>query len=153
MKWLVALIYHPIMIPMCIVSLFLPMMIYTDIQQILQHEVPVGGGYSVIVGFIALLIYIAMKSPFFGAPYRAVTILLPLLQMIIYTSLALSSSVWVLNKWANDGAFSKGTAIFLAILAFIISRLLISVLYRKYPLIKSEGKITKAAVGGERIGQ
>ncbi|PZD97506.1 hypothetical protein DNH61_01115 [Paenibacillus sambharensis] len=134
MKWLVAIVYHPIMLILIIVTLFTPFMLYDGIKQVIKYEVPSASFSFVVLSLLALWVYLAMKSEFLGRPYRKVTILLPLMQMAIYTSAALTAGGLVLNDWADHGAYSKSWAIGIAAALFIAIRLLMSLLYWKHPV-------------------
>lgn len=136
MKWLFALFYHPLMFCYILVSLILPFMLYGDIKGILANEVPTAPMPFILLSWIMFWVYLAMKSKFLGKLYRKVTILLPLLQMLLYTSTALNVAILVLNKWADQGAYSKTMAIVLAVASIVMIRLLMSLLYWKYPLIR-----------------
>ncbi|WP_020617280.1 hypothetical protein [Paenibacillus daejeonensis] len=134
MKWIVALFFHSIMLGMLIVGLLFPYMLYTEWDEIIKKEIPSDMPAALLLGLAALFIYIATKSDFFGKPYKKITILLPLLHLCIYTSLAMIVAIKILNTWADAGSMSKGLALTLATLSFIGIRLLISVLYWKYPI-------------------
>ncbi|MBP1989643.1 hypothetical protein [Paenibacillus eucommiae] len=138
MKWLFAIIYHPLMIIFIPVIFLLPFMVYDDIKNALVYEIPTSNTVLSVLGFFTFWVYLAMKSDFLGKPYRKMTILLPLLQMALYTSTALALAGIVVNKWADQGLFSKGWAITLGILVFVIVRLCMSILYREYPLVQQE---------------
>ncbi|EGL18117.1 MULTISPECIES: hypothetical protein [unclassified Paenibacillus] len=135
LKWLLAIVfYHSFMLGVIIVTLFMPFMIYGDIRNLLINEVPVASGGVIVISLLAFFIYLAMRSQFLGIPYRKITILLPFLQMLIYTSFTLSIGVMILNKWADEGLYSKGWAITLMLLAIVAIRLCMSLLYWKYPI-------------------
>ncbi|MCY9591035.1 hypothetical protein PC41400_01635 [Paenibacillus chitinolyticus] len=137
LKWLLAIVfYHSFMFGVIIATLFMPFIIYGDIKKILINEVPVASGGVIVISLLAFFIYLAMRSKFLGIPYRKITILLPALQMLIYTSFALSVGVIILNKWADEGLYSKGWAITLLLLAIAAIRLCMSLLYWKYPVVR-----------------
>jgi len=137
MKWLLAIIFfHSIMLVVIFLTLMFPFLIYGDIERILHYEVPVSQGNLIVLSICGLFVYLAMRNRFLGLLYRKITILLPLLQMLIYTSLALAAAVMILNKWADQGLYSKGWAITLALLAFVAIRLLMSLLYWKHPIVQ-----------------
>lgn len=137
LKWVLAIcLFHSLMLFAIIMILFMPFMMYDDFKDVLIYEVPVDGGNFLVISMLAFIVYLATKSEFLGFPYRKITILLPLLHMFIFTSLALSVGVEILNKWADNGLFSKGWAIALAVLAIGIIRLGMSLLYWKYPIIQ-----------------
>ncbi|RAV19452.1 hypothetical protein [Paenibacillus contaminans] len=141
LKWLLAIIFfHPVMISVIILTLMIPFMIYGDIKGILIHEVPVSEGSLIMLSFCGFFVYLALRSSFLGIPYRKITILLPMLQMVIYTSLALAAAFMIINKWADQGLYSKGWAITLALLAIVVIRLLMSLLYWKYPIVQRKGE-------------
>ncbi|AZK45658.1 hypothetical protein [Paenibacillus lentus] len=137
LKWLLAIIfYHPLMILVTITMLFMPYILYIDIKNILINEIPVENGSMMLVSFFGFFIYLATRSRFLGIPYRKITILLPLLHMLIYTSFALSVGITILNKWADEGLYSKGWAITFMLLAIVAIRLCMSLLYWKYPIVR-----------------
>ncbi|WP_110930689.1 hypothetical protein [Paenibacillus bouchesdurhonensis] len=137
LKWLLAIIlYHPLMLGVIITMLFMPYILYIDIKSILNDEIPIQNGSMILVSFFGFFIYLATRSRFLGIPYRKITILLPLLHMLIYTSFALSVGVTILNKWADEGLYSKGWAITLLLLAIVAIRLCMSLLYWKYPIVQ-----------------
>ncbi|WP_435169704.1 hypothetical protein [Paenibacillus glycanilyticus] len=136
MKWLIAILYHPLMILMIPITLLMPIMVFSDAVSIIENEVPASTIAFTIIGFSAFLVYIATRSQFFGKPYRKITILLPLLHMCIYTCAAINTGIVILNKWADEALFSKAGAVTLALIAFIVTRLLMSLLYWKYPMIQ-----------------
>lgn len=141
MKWLLAFFYHILMFAVILFSLFHPFMLFDYIKAALKYDVPQDATPFSVISFFMLWIYIAMKSEFLGKPYRKLTIFLPLLQMIVYTTIALNVGLILLNKWADDGAYSKWVAIVLAIAGVVAVRLLMSLLYWKYPLVrKSDGR-------------
>jgi len=140
LKWLFAIIYHPIMIMCIFITLFLPFMLYGDLKKILTYEVPTSNTSLMIVSLVSFFVYLAMKSKFLGRPYRKVPMLLPALQMIMYTSTALGIGVAVVNKWADEGLYSKGWAITLALLAIVAVRLGMSFLYWKLPVMQRRGE-------------
>lgn len=135
LKWLFAIIYHPIMIVFILLSLFLPFMLYSDFRNVLTYEVPSSNAFIFILSPVSFFIYLAMKSKFLGKPYRKVPVLLPAMQMIVYTSVALGLGILLVNKWADEGLYSKGWAITLALLAIIAVRLAMSFLYWKNPIV------------------
>ncbi|SEG23668.1 hypothetical protein [Paenibacillus sp. UNC499MF] len=137
LKWLLALLFfHPLMIGVIFLTFLMPFMIYADLNNILVNEVPVAGGGVIVLSLFAFFIYLTMRVKFLGIPYRKITILLPALQMLIYTSFALSVGVIILNKWADEGLYSKGWAITLLLLAITAIRLCMSLLYWKYPVVR-----------------
>ncbi|MFS0841087.1 hypothetical protein [Paenibacillus sp. 1P03SA] len=137
LKWLLALLFfHPLMIGVIFLTFLMPFMIYADLNNILVNEVPVAGGSVIVLSLFAFFIYLTMRVKFLGIPYRKITILLPALQMLIYTSFALSVGVIILNKWADEGLYSKGWAIMLLLLAITAIRLCMSLLYWKYPVVR-----------------
>ncbi|GGG61628.1 hypothetical protein [Paenibacillus radicis (ex Gao et al. 2016)] len=139
MKWLLAIVfYHIVMIPVVIMTILLPFILYKDIKTILINEVPVSNGMDAVLAMFSFFIYLAVRSKFLGKPYRKITILLPLLQMLIYTNGALVIGIVILNKWANDGLYSKGWAIVFACLAIVAIRLLMSLFYRKFPIVQTD---------------
>ncbi|CAH1201560.1 hypothetical protein PAECIP111893_01655 [Paenibacillus plantiphilus] len=138
MRWLVAIVYHPIMIIMIPVTLLLPLMMYSSAMNIVKFEIPVASAPFFGIAIISFLVYVATRSRFFGKPYRKITILLPLLQMCIYTSIAINIATVILNKWADEALYSKGWAIALALIGFVVIRLLMSLLYWKNPIVQRE---------------
>ncbi|MUG47682.1 hypothetical protein GNP95_22270 [Paenibacillus woosongensis] len=141
LKWLLALtFYHPVMLTVIIAMPFLPFMIYDDIKIILINEIPVESGSMIVIGLLGFFVYLATRVQFLGIPYRKITVLLPFLHMIIYTSFALSAGVTILNKWADEGLYSKGWAIMLMLLAIVAIRLCMSLLYWKYPIVRRENQ-------------
>ncbi|MFM1653550.1 hypothetical protein ACI7RC_15765 [Brevibacillus sp. B_LB10_24] len=144
MKWVFAIFYHPMMVLFILLIFLQPFIFFSDLKQILTQEVPTSPFTFSLMGLEALWVYIAMKSQFFGKPYRKLTILLPLLQMFLYTCIALNAGLFFVNKWADQGSYSKGLAIVLAILAILVVRLLMSILYWKYPLVQSFNETEKA---------
>ncbi|MBO9597687.1 MAG: hypothetical protein J7559_07700 [Cohnella sp.] len=134
-KWIHALYFHPIMLALIIVGFILPFMLISDIKTILTYEIPVFGMPFIMSGFMALWVYIAMKSEFLGRPYRKVTILLPLLQLSVYYGAALSTVIAILNKWADSGTYSKQDAILYSLLAIAVYRIFMSILYWRNPLV------------------
>ena len=137
LKWLLALLFfHPLMIGVIFLTFLMPFMIYADLNNILVNEVPVASGGVIVLSLFAFVIYLTMRVKFLGIPYRKITILLPALQMLIYTSFALSVGVIILNKWADEGLYSKGWAITLLLLAITAIRLCMSLLYWKYPVVR-----------------
>ncbi|UVI30221.1 hypothetical protein [Paenibacillus spongiae] len=139
LKWLFAIIFHPIMIVVILFTLIMPFMLYGDLKKVLTYEVPTSNPTLIIISLISLFIYLAMKIKFLGKPYRKVTMLLPALQMIVYTCTALSIGLTLVNKWADEGLYSKGWAITLALLAIVAIRLGMSFLYWKYPIVQRKG--------------
>ncbi|MBB6634186.1 hypothetical protein [Cohnella thailandensis] len=140
LKWFFIILLYPIMFVMMVLTLIMPFMAYDDLKNVLTYEVPSSGSTLTMVGFCSFFIYLAMKSKWLGMPYRKITILLPMLQMIIYTSLALAIGGTILNKWADQAMFSKGTAIALALLAFVAIRLFLSFLYWKNPIAQRKSQ-------------
>lgn len=136
MRWVFAIVYHLVMLIMVPITLLMPVVLYSNAMDIVKHEVPAIIGPFFMIGISALLVYVATRSRFYGKPYRKITILLPLLQMCIYTSIALNTATIILNKWADEALFSKGGAIALALLAFVAIRLLMSLLYWKNPIVQ-----------------
>ena len=137
LKWLLAiLIFHPIMICVIILTLAMPFMIYQDLKTILVHEVPVSEGSLVVLSILSCFVYLTLRIKFLGMPYLKITILLPMLQFLIYTSLAMGIAVMILNKWGDQGLYSKEWAIKLALLGFVAMRLLMSFLYWKDPFVQ-----------------
>lgn len=133
----IAMIYHPFMLIFIPLIILTPYILITAILDAIVRDIPsvsaeVLSLYALVIG--GGLVYVAMRSRFFGKPYRKLTFLLPMLQMFIHTSMALNASVFILNKWAEDGEMTKGWAIMLASFAFIAIRLLVSLFYWKFPL-------------------
>ncbi|WP_460323496.1 hypothetical protein [Paenibacillus sp. YSY-4.3] len=144
LKWLLAIIfYHPLMFLAINLMLIMPYTLYIDIKSILNDEVPIQNGSTILVSFFGFFIYLATRSRFLGIPYRKITILLPLLHMLIYTSFALAAGVTILNKWADEGLYSKGWAITLMLLAIVAIRLCMSLLYWKYPIVQRTNQYIK----------
>lgn len=141
MKWLLAIIYHPIMLITTFIILIQPFMLYDDIRKMIAYEVPVPSFPMVVLTIEALLIYIAMKSDFYGRPYRKIPVLLPLLQMFVYTSIALIIGSRIINLWADQGSLSKGMAVMLAVMVIVVIRLLMSLLYWKTPIVEKRGEV------------
>ncbi len=141
LKWLLAiLLFHPIMMIAILLTLIMPFMIYGEIKNILNYEIPSSGGGIFVLSFLGLLVYLVLRSQFLGIPYRKITFLLPLLQMIIYTGMALVAAEIILNKWADQEPYSKGWAITLAFLSFAAVRLLMSLLFWKYPVVQRKNE-------------
>lgn len=141
LKWLLAIFfYHQFMFVSIIPMFLMPFMIYSDIKSVLDKEIPVNNGSLTVISLLGFFIYLAMKSKFLGIPYRKITILLPLLQMIMYTSLALAVGVVILNKWADDGLYSKGWAVTYMLVAVVAIRLCMSLLYWKYPIVQRKNQ-------------
>jgi len=141
LKWLLAIIfYHQFMFMFIFLMFFMPLAIYSDIKSVLDKEIPVNNGSMIVLSILGFFIYLAMRSKFLGIPYRKITILLPLLQMIMYTSLALAVGVAILNKWADDGLYSKGWAVTLMLVAIVVIRLCMSLLYWKYPIVQRKNQ-------------
>lgn len=137
LKWMLAIIfYHLIMLGVIIMTIIMPFVVYGDIKSVLINEVPTNSSGMVIVSFLALFIYLAMRVQFLGIPYRKITILLPLLQMFTYTSFALLVGKMFLNKWADEALYSKGWAITLMLFGIVAIRLCMSLLYRRYPIVR-----------------
>ncbi|USG65691.1 hypothetical protein NDK47_26935 [Brevibacillus ruminantium] len=138
LKWLFAIVvYHPLMLFFMLSLLLQPLLLFPNIGEILTNGVPAYHFPFFILGLQAFWLYIAMKSRFYGFPYRKLTMLLPLLQMCLYTSLALNVGILALNGWADQAYYSKWVAVVLAILAILGVRLLMSLFYWKYPLVQS----------------
>ncbi|MBH5319460.1 hypothetical protein I6N90_16815 [Paenibacillus sp. GSMTC-2017] len=137
-KWFFAIIFfHTVMIPFVIVlTLLLPIITFFELRDALQYEIPAQTNSIFVFCYVSLYVYLAMRFKFLGIPYRKVTILLPLLQFCLFTYVAISAGFIFINKWADEGAYSKGEAIAYAIIAFIVIRLLMSLLYWKYPLVQ-----------------
>ena len=138
MKWVFAVVYHPVMIALSLMMLFTPFMLYGDVRKVISYEVPVAGMPFILLGFYALWVYIAMKSEFLGKPYRKITLLLPLLQFMVYYAIALSAALLLLNKWADEGAYSKDRAILYALIAIVAVRVLMMLLYWRHPVAREE---------------
>ncbi|WHX49071.1 hypothetical protein QNH46_24035 [Paenibacillus woosongensis] len=137
LKWLLAIIfYHPFMLLVIITMPFILFLIYGDIKSILISETPVNSGSMSIIGIYGFFIYLATRIPFLGIPYRKITILLPFLHLLLYNLTALSVGIVILNKWADEGLYSKGWAITLMLLAIVAIRLCMSLLYWKYPVVQ-----------------
>ncbi len=123
---------------MILYMLLMPIMSYEDAMNILKYEIPDIQVNFMIISFVSLLAFIATRSRFLGKPYRKITILLPLLHMCIYTGIAINAGIVFLNKWADEGLYSKGMAIALALTTFVVLRLLMSLLYWKVPIVQRE---------------
>lgn len=141
LKWFLAIFfYHSIMIPFLFILPFLPFMIYSDITNALAFEVPSGSGFLIVLFMFAFWIYLALRFEFLGKIYKKITILLPLAQLIVYISLGIGVAQLIIDSWADNGTPNKGMAIFLAILAFIGVRLLVSLFYWKFPIARPTRK-------------
>ena len=142
LKWVLSIcFFHSLMLLIIIIAFFMPFMIYSDIKQVLINEVPGNNANFFIVALVAFFIYLAMRNRFLGIPYRKITILLPLMQMSVYISIALSAALVFVNKWADSGVPAKEWAIIFAVIAFVIVRLCMSLLYWKYPIVKPQDKL------------
>lgn len=136
LKWIFAIVYHPVMIVFCVIALVCPFILYGSIKGILTYEVPNAGMPSVVIALVALWVYLAMKSEFLGRPYRKITILLPLMQFIVYYCVALQTAVIVLNKWADEGAYPKERAIVYALIGVAVVRVFMMLLYWRQPIAR-----------------
>jgi hypothetical protein len=135
-KWVYAIVfYHPLMFVFILITFFLPFIALVDLRNIIENEVPSASMPFIMLSWIAFWFYLAMKSEFLGKLYRKITVLLPLLQMLLYTTIALNAGAAIMHKWVDHEPFSKAWAIFYAISAIAAIRLLMSLLYWKYPLV------------------
>ncbi|KAA9001004.1 hypothetical protein F4V43_14255 [Paenibacillus spiritus] len=135
LKWLFAILYHPIMWVLMLIAFIMPFMIYGDVKRIWNYEVPTDNFNAVLLAFIGLWLFLALRNPFLGRLYRRIPVLLPAMQMAFYTSVGLSLAIALLNGWADDGSYSKSLAAGLAAGAFVAVRLLMSLLFWKNPVM------------------
>ncbi|MFF2481044.1 hypothetical protein [Paenibacillus sp. NPDC058071] len=133
-QWVLAIVFFHILFFACIFSSFIvTLSAYSDLKSVLDYEVP-KASMMFMTGLTAVLLYLAMKNRFLGIPYRKITFLLPLLQMVVYTNLGIHLAMFFLNKWAEQEPYSKTWAIVLAISSIIVIRLLMSLFYWKFPV-------------------
>lgn len=143
---LASIFYHPLMLLFSLALMISPFRLLEEIIAVMKYEIPISGPSTFsALAVTGIFIFIAMSNRVLGLIYRKITILLPLLQMCIYLSLALQIALSILNRWAETGAYSKGTAIMLAILSIVCVRLLVSFLYWKYPIAIPGAKAREAA--------
>lgn len=138
MRLLLGILFHPLMLVFGLCTFIFPFMLYDQIQTILADEVPVDPITTFMLSVCGLYIYIASRARYLGKPYRKITILLPLLQLCFYVSIPLSFAVVILNHWADTESITKGQAIAFAVAIVVVGRLLLSLLYWKYPLVRKK---------------
>ncbi|MFC6333187.1 hypothetical protein ACFP56_11180 [Paenibacillus septentrionalis] len=132
---LASIFYHPLMLLFLLTLMIAPFQLLEEIIDVIKYEIPISGTSTFsVLAVSCIFILIAMSNRVLGLIYRKITMLLPLLQMCVYLTIALQIALLILNRWAETGAYSKGTAIMLAILSIVGIRLLVSFLYWKYPI-------------------
>jgi len=133
-KWIFAIFYHPIMILFILLTFLLPLLIFGQWNMALDSGIPSDINWLAFLSIIAFWVYLAMRSRFLGKLYRKITILLPFMQMLLYTGIGLAIGQIFIDQWAEREAYSKDGAALLALLSFAAVRLLMSLFYWKFPL-------------------
>lgn len=128
------LFLHAITFFVGMLLLIAPSMTISDIRSILLYEVPLSSGGAAVYALLGLWVYLMARVPYMRKLYGKVTILIPLLQMMIFTGLCMEFGKHFVNRWADDAVYSKETAVLLMIAAIIAGRICMSVLYRMFPL-------------------
>lgn len=134
LKLLGNLFLHAITFFVGMLLLIAPSMTISDIRAILLYEIPLSGGGAAVYALLGLWVYLMARVPYMRNMYSKVTILIPLLQMMIFTGLCMEFGKHFINRWADDAVYSKDTAVILMIVAIIVGRICMSVLYRMFPL-------------------
>lgn len=142
LKWLLSIPFHLSMLVVIPLTLFLPFITLQEISQVIAYEVPAANSPFTVHAVFSFWFYLALRVPFLYRIYSKIPVLIPLLQMLLLTSVVLNTGLAFLNGWADQALYSKTTAIILMILSVISGRVLMSWWYTKNPLSESINRRT-----------
>lgn len=127
-------IYYLLYPFIALLILFGPIMELPTLIEIYQTNAPRIGMPLGMLAFIGFLLVLSYRIPRLGWLYRKLPVTMPLLQICFITLAGVEIGIFFANLWADQQQISKGLAIVLSILSFVLTRLYLSYWYYKYPI-------------------
>ncbi|MCK0472825.1 hypothetical protein [Halalkalibacter sp. APA_J-10(15)] len=110
-----------------------PFMAIDDIRATLQYGTPHGAYYLFMIGFCSFFLYLSIRIETLQWIYYKLPILWPVLQMCLFMLMATGLGATFLHHWAEHNFPSKGVAITLAIVSFVVVRIVMSWWFARHP--------------------
>ena len=129
-----ALFYY-LLYPFVVLLIFFgPIMELPTLLEIYQNDAPRLGMPLGMLAFMGFLLLLSYRIHRLGWLYRKLPVTMPLLQMCFISLVGVEIGISFANLWADQQLISKGIAILLSIISFVMARLYLSYWYYKYPI-------------------
>ncbi|TGL61700.1 hypothetical protein [Leptospira sarikeiensis] len=100
----------------------------------IQNEVPYYGFHIALIISFGASIFLGMTGRYLRYLYDKFPILAPIVTIIYVTFFGVELALKILNLWAQYAILGKSFAILLAVLAFCLVRLALSIWYKFFPI-------------------
>lgn len=133
-KGLLFLAYIPLYLLVLIMLLFTPVMSFSDLLAVAKYEVPKDNPYFILLFIISFILYLSVRIQLFRKLYQKIPVLWPLTQMLFIVTIGLAVGLFFMNMWAENEVISRGMAIILSVISFLLARAFMAYWYWKYPI-------------------